>query len=459
MSNRHTAVRLSFAALVAILGLSMSMMTFAQSSESSSSSSSTESASAESSATSVVAPTGFGTITIEQKNSSLQQALGSWTLLTPYHHNGSGSLATQTLTNMPAGTYTLIMAPPNGVTTSIRTYHNNNEQVDYVQRPQITFKLVDGEVLRIVANYSLTRTGDISIQSDPPGIEFSLSGPDDIREKGETPASFTGYPVGQYSLKFGTLEGCPLPAPQSSELKEDGRASFSVTFSCKSADKIRERVETKSDKYVVVTIDGVDVQLRDVPQDSWFSTYVFDVARRGVLSGYKDEAGKPSGEFGPGNPVTVAELAKVAHRLAGVGEEGFNGKNPENGLALGQWFSPFIASAEARGWTLYKDATVDPLRNVTRAEVMVTLLQVMDVPLEWQKGDLFNDVTVRTRFASAIETAARDGVIEGLTDEDGKPLHTFNPEGAINRAELSKILTKVFEIYQRKSSAQSSRKS
>lgn len=450
MSNRHTAVRLSFAALIAILGLSVSMLTYAQSSESSESSESSSS-----STSSISSVSGFGTITIEQKNSSQQQAIGKWTLLTPYFHNGSGSLANQTLANMPAGTYTLMMSPPNGVTTSIRTYHGT-EQVDYVQRPQITFKLTDGETLRIVTNYSLTRTGDISVQSDPAGIEFSLIGPDGIKESGTTPGSFVGYPVGQYSLQFGTLEGCPVPPRKSGNLVEKSRVSFTVTLSCKSADKIRERVETKSDKFVMISVDGVDVQLRDVPQDSWFSTYVFEAARRGVLSGYKDEAGKPSGEFGPGNPVTIGELAKIAHRLKGIGEEGFIGKNPENPLALGQWFSPFIASAESRGWTLYKDATIDPLRNATRAEVLVTLLQVMDIPLEWQKGDLFNDVTVRTRFASAIETAARDGVVEGLKDENGKALNTFDPEGAINRAELSKIINKVFEIYMGKNSSQAS---
>lgn len=454
MSNRHTAVRLSFAALIAILGLSMSMMTFAQSPESSSS---TASSSSESSTSSV---SGFGTVSIEQKNSSQQQALGKWTLLTPYFHNGSGSLAIQTLANMPAGTYTLIMTPPSGVTTSIRTYHGT-EQLDYVQRPQITFKLADGETLRIVVNYSLTRTGDISIQSDPAGVEYSLVGPDGIKESGKTPGAFVGYPVGQYSLQFGTLEGCPVPPRKSSQLLEGGRASFDVTFSCKGADKIRKHEETKADKFVLISVDGVDIQLRDVPQNVWFSSYIFDVARRGVLSGYKDESGKPTGKFGPGNPVTIGELAKIAHRLKGIGEENFIGKNPENPQASGQWFSPFIASAETRGWTLYKDATVDPLRSATRAEVMVTLLQVMNVPLEWQKGDLFSDVTVRTRFASAIETAARDGVVEGLKDEDGKPLHIFDPEGPINRAELAKIINKIFDVYMGKnaSSQASSRRS
>lgn len=450
MSNRHTIARLSFSALIAILGLSMSMMTFAQSSEGSSSSStpspSSSSISSEPAASSQSSTQGFGTITIEQKNSSDQQIFGEWTLLIPNQEEQKSTQQSVVLANIPTGSYTLFIAPPEGYRTSIRTYHGS-EQMDYVQRPQITIKLQAGDNIRVAINYSLTRTGVISVQSDPSGLDFTLKGPNNLLKKGKTPMSYENSPEGPYSLQFGTLEGCNTPAQLSQELVTDSRVTFDVKLACKAADKLRERQNSKGEEYVVISVEGIDVQLRDVPQNSWFSTYVFEAARRGILSGYKDEAGKPSGTFGPANSVTVAELAKIAHRLAGAGEQSFSGKNPENILATGQWFSPFIASAENRGWTLYKDATIDPLRSVTRAEVMVTLLQVMDVPLKWQKGDVFTDVTVRTRYASAIETAAHDNIIEGLKDEKGLSLNTFNPEGAINRAELAKIINKIFEVY------------
>ncbi len=452
MSNRHTFARVSVSALIAILGLSISMLTFAEESSSSTSSSSGSSESSGSSASSIP---GFGTLTIEQKNSSEQQVFGNWTLLTPSQQNASGSSVSWTQANMPAGSYTLIVTPPKGVTTSIRSYLGT-EQVEYVQRPQLTFKIENGQSIRIVINYTLTRTGDISVQSDPAGIEFTITGPNSFTKKGTTPDSFAGVSEGQYSVQFGTVEGCNTPARMSQQLEEGGRASFSVTIACAEADKIRKREETKDDKFVVISVDGEDIKLRDVPQNAWFSTYVFDAARRGVISGYRDETGKPTGAFGPSNSVTIAELAKMAHKLAGIGEESFSGKNPENPAAVGQWFSPFIASAENRGWTIYKDATIDPLRAATRSEVIMTFLQVLDVPLKWQKGDLFDDVTVRTRFANAIETAARDGVVEGLKDEKGNSLHKFEPEGAINRAEISKIINKVFDEYKGTSRSSSS---
>jgi hypothetical protein len=444
MSNRHTIARLSIASVLAIIGLTVSMTTFAQ--ESSHSSSSATSSTEYTQTSSSEAPAGFGTIIIDQRNGSEIGSIGTWTLIGPNNSSGSANLATQTIANTPAGNYTLFIVPPNGVMTTIRSYHGS-DQVSLVQRPQISFKLTDGETLKLIVNYTLNRTGVVSIQSDPAGLTFKLKGPDGWEQEGTAPDSFEGVPVGQYSLQFGTLEGCTLPAPKSQQLAENSRISFGITLVCKAADKLRSRAETKSDKFVVINVDGTEVQLKDVPQSAWFSTYVYESARRNVLSGYKDAAGVPTGEFGPGNSVTIAELAKISHRLGSIGEESFIGKNPDNPAALGQWFSPFIASAEARGWTLYKDATVDPLRTATRAEVIVTFLQVLDIPLEWQKGDLFGDVSVRTRYANAIETAARDGVVEGLKDEKGKALNKFNPEGSINRAELSKIINSVFEVY------------
>lgn len=457
MSSRHTIARLSIASILAILGLSFSMTTFGQESSDSSTSSASSASSTESSVTSGVteytpaassssAPTGFGIIVIEQKNGSDVGSIGTWTLLGPNHSSGSAKFATQTLSNMPAGNYTLIATPPSGVVTSIRTYHGK-DQITFVQRPQVNFTLANGEELKISINYTLARVGTLSIQSDPQGLGFTVVGPDGWSEKGTTPMFIESVPIGQYSIQFETLDGCNLPAPKSQQLKEGSRITFAITLSCKAADKLRAREQSKGNDYVIVNVDGQDVQLRDVPRNAWFSTYVSEVARRNVLNGYKDEAGNPSGDFGPGNAVTVAELAKIAHRLSGVGEGGFATINPENSAALGQWFSPFIASAESRGWTLYKDATVDPLRPVTRAEVLVTFLQVMDIPLEWQKGDLFKDVTVRTRYANAIETAAHDGIVEGLKDEKGASLDMFNPEGSINRAELAKIISNIFEIY------------
>lgn len=389
---------------------------------------------------------GIGTVTIEQKNGSENKVYGTWTLLRQNSEPLEDSSESYTLDGIAAGSYTLFIEPPEGMMTSVRAYHGT-EVIQYVQRPQLTFRLVNGENLRIAINYTLTRTGDISVQSDPPGMSFELTGPNDIKITGVTPMSYPDSPVGQYKVQYIAIDGCITPAPQSQLLALNGRSSFNVTVDCKNADKLRVREVTKNEEFVEISVDKENVTLRDVPQEAWFSTYVFNAAKYKVLAGYKDEAGRPTGLFGPGNNVTVAELAKIAHKLGGVSEESFIGKNPENPGALGVWFSPFVASAESRGWTVFQDTTIDPLRPATRAEVVQTFLQVLDVPLRWQKGQLFSDVALRTRYAAAIETAAGDKIIDGRMDDNGKPLNLFAPEDPINRAEIAKIINEVFKVY------------
>jgi hypothetical protein len=148
--------------------------------------------------------------------------------------------------------------------------------------------------------------------------------------------------------------------------------------------------------------------------------------------------------FGPGNNVTVAELVKIAHKIAGISEREISGP-VLNTRASGTWFERFVASAEQRGWVLFMDTSLDPGRAATRAEVVVTLLQALDIPLRWQKGMVFADVSARSPFAAAIETAAADGLVSGLPGDNDLP--SFGPGQPINRAELSKIIALAIELY------------
>jgi hypothetical protein len=90
---------------------------------------------------------------------------------------------------------------------------------------------------------------------------------------------------------------------------------------------------------------------------------------------------------------------------------------------------------------------LNPSKNATRAEVIATILQALDVQRFWPKGEMFNDVNFETPFASSIETAARDGVMSGYNDALGNPSGEFRPDGAINRAETAKLVTLAVKVY------------
>ncbi len=378
---------------------------------------------------------------------------GKWTLLSQTQAKREGATEIETASEMPGGSYTFFVTPPEGAASTLRLYRGDTE-LKTVDRAQMSFIIQDGETLRIIVNHVFTRVGTVSVQSDPSGIAYILTGPNEQKYEGTTPQSYENVPEGQYTVKYEPLQGCVKAAPKSLYLEKNKRVSFSLQIVCEEADRMRNTVEPDKERFVTVTIDKEETIFSDVPQEAWFAPYVFNVARKNVFSGYRDKSGNLTGVFGPGNNVTVAELAKVVHRLAGI-EEGSG--EPENVSAKGQWYAAFIASAEKLGWTIYSDAVVDPNRPATRGEVLVTLLQALDHPVTWQRGEMFTDVTAHTPFAAAIETAADLEIVSGTQDVHGSDTGLFGPQDPINRAEMAKIIDKAMTILRVGGSSSSAR--
>lgn len=385
-----------------------------------------------------------GTIVVTQQ--PLRDILGKITVLEPFHLKEYSRQETKSLRGWP-GTYTIIVEPPEGASTTIRLYRGPT-QLQSVERPQITFSLAAGEDLSVSIHYNFNRVGEIAISSDPQGLGFTMEGPNRLQEIGVTPASFSNMPEGQYAVRYDQIPGCGASTLKSLQLTEKARISFHIKLACDAAEVMRQENKDLKENFITIQTENQEVSLLDVPQDAWFAPFVFDAAKGGIISGYKDANGNYTGEFKPENLVTVAELAKMAHRVAGVIEADITSpsENPRVGV---QWFASLIASAEHRGWTIFADATVDPTRPATRAEVIVTLLQALDVPVEWPKGGVFTDVTWRTPFAGAIETAASAEVIAGRSDEHGDPTGLFEPNNPVNRAEMTKILVKAADAYRK----------
>jgi len=390
------------------------------------------------------------TIVVEQR--VIDMPLGTWTFLKPGNAEKiTGSADVKTLTDLPAGSYTLISEPPDGA-SSVITILSGETVVKELSSTQANIKLAGGETYTMRIRYFKTKVGSVTVNSDPQGMEFTLYGPNESVQEGVTPMSYEGVPEGQYKLQYKALEGCVSPKPLADQLKAGGRIGFTINIKCATADKMRqEQGPDESETNLQVSIDGKNLTMGDVAKSAWYSSAVFDTIKKGVLSGYRNDQGELTGEFGPGNSVTVAELAKIAHKVGSVSEEAFIGQNPVNPLAVKIWATPFFASAESRGWTIFDhgEPYVDPARPATRGEVLVTLLQVLEIPLEWQTGELFTDVTVRTPYAAAVETAAKEGIVEGRKDESGKPLNLFGPNDPINRAEMAKLLVTVINKYKK----------
>ncbi|MDD5469298.1 MAG: S-layer homology domain-containing protein [Candidatus Peribacteraceae bacterium] len=198
--------------------------------------------------------------------------------------------------------------------------------------------------------------------------------------------------------------------------------------------------------FVSVRDEGEIVELSDVPRSEWFARYVQDMADRRIITGYRDAAGTPRGLYGPADPVTVEQLAKISVLAAGV-DQSKCPRAPKNGKAMGTWSAQYIACAEHLGWSVYQDGSVHPARSALRAEVVTTVLQAFNRKFDPATGTVFKDVSNTMPSRYAIETAARDGIVSGYTDAKGNLTGFFGPFDEVNRAETAKIVSLALRTY------------
>jgi hypothetical protein len=174
----------------------------------------------------------------------------------------------------------------------------------------------------------------------------------------------------------------------------------------------------------------------DVPQSSWFAAYVYALATDGVVCGYRDSSGQPTGLFGPGNSVTEAEILKMT-LIIGNKNVATNDR-PKNLSARGDWSAPYVAEAERLGLAVYTP-DLDIHRPATRGEVIKTVLEAFGVTIV-TGANPFHDLPPGSAFTPAIETAYKLGLISGDTDAQGHPIGTVRPNAPVNRAEAAKII-------------------
>ncbi|MBU0766596.1 S-layer homology domain-containing protein [Patescibacteria group bacterium] len=389
--------------------------------------------------TAIEEESGLGTILIEQI-SPIDSLYAEWTLIKPNNISVIGRHQSQAINITPIGNYSVLVDPLEGATASVEIYLGN-ELIESFGHPQANFELGSDETIKIVITSVFTQVGKVSITSDPAGLEFTLKGPNDYSIEDVTPAEYPDMPEGLYTATFHKIEGCIDSIPRSDRLKKDSRITLSLKVACEGIENLVQMIEqSKSLVYVTATVDGKTVVFTDVPLGMWFAPYVNQSVRASIMSGFKDEQGEPSGIYGPDRNVTIAELSKIAHEIAGIDETKTN-LNPINIRARDTWFDQYFASAENLGWQLFTNTRLDPGRNATRAEVVTTLLQALDVPRNWAKGKMFTDVNLDTEYSSSIETAAADGLVAGYGDGE------FKPDNPINRAEISKIISLAIDLY------------
>ncbi len=177
--------------------------------------------------------------------------------------------------------------------------------------------------------------------------------------------------------------------------------------------------------------DGKMQIFHDVWADDWFGMYVWQVAQKGIFNGYKDASGKPLGKYGPSDPITLAQLAKVSV-IIGNRTVKAEGKGDD-------WAQPYLDAVSNMKLSLATVMKFDKNAQATRGQVVQALLEALHVDLT-EKASSFSDVRLSSPYAAAIATAEKLGIISGDTGKNGKPTGTFRPDAPINRAEVAKMV-------------------
>ncbi|MFA6039457.1 MAG: S-layer homology domain-containing protein [Candidatus Peribacteraceae bacterium] len=193
-----------------------------------------------------------------------------------------------------------------------------------------------------------------------------------------------------------------------------------------------------------VMVEGKALVFKDIPVQAWFAKFVSTVVGKAIASGYKDAKGNLTGEYGPGNPVTYAEIAKMALEAAKKNPGSVSGA-PKNSSAAGQWSERYIKLAEDLNLSVY-GPSLDVNLPATRGAVLQTVLESLGLQLDEAQANVYSDLPISHPHVRALATATRLGIINGDTDAAGIPKGTVRPNANINRAEVAKIMAKVVEM-------------
>lgn len=109
----------------------------------------------------------------------------------------------------------------------------------------------------------------------------------------------------------------------------------------------------------------------DVPANSWFAPYVEEAKRLGFVAGYA------SGGFGPNDFVNRAAALKILLGSAGIDVTGSTTTFPD--IPKDAWFAPYVGFAQVKNLIAgYSNGNFGPNDPMTRAQVAKVVVKLLD---------------------------------------------------------------------------------
>lgn len=170
----------------------------------------------------------------------------------------------------------------------------------------------------------------------------------------------------------------------------------------------------------------------DVPKGAWFYSFVMELHRRRIVSGYKDANGNDLHLYGPADSVRYGEFAKMLLL--------FTGRNPADVQNPVHWADPYVLALRQRGIRVYQNTQLNLDTFVSRGVVVRALLEMYGIAPDNAPRTDFADLPGDHPYARDFWKAVELGLLSG--DATG---NTVRPDAPLNRAELAKLLLKAEE--------------
>ncbi len=171
----------------------------------------------------------------------------------------------------------------------------------------------------------------------------------------------------------------------------------------------------------------------DISPTDWFYTYVQDIAKAGITTGY------PDGTYKPSALVTRAQMATFIARALKLNIPNQCNSSPFYDVDTNTWYCKYVEAIKSAGITTgYPDGSYKPDGYVTRAEMAAFLVKALHLNKQPCTTKPFVDVPTDAWYCPYVQAIKNAGITSGYPDG------TYRPNEAVTRAIMAAFIDKAF---------------
>ncbi|HHX17272.1 MAG TPA: hypothetical protein GX727_00230 [Clostridium sp.] len=162
----------------------------------------------------------------------------------------------------------------------------------------------------------------------------------------------------------------------------------------------------------------------------WSKEFALKLVNLGVLTGYPDNTLRPDQKITRAEGVVLL-VNTLELEFLDEGEIGFNDRD-----IIPAWCANHVkAASEKNILTGYEDNTLRPFNNLTRAEMVVLIMNAFGIEkAEFEKSQFADGDIIPGWAADFIAGAVKEGIVKGYPD------NTFKPGNEVTRGEVFALI-------------------